>query len=224
MGISGRTGSGKSSLLLTLLRLLVPSSGTVRIDGVDLATLPGDLVRDSITTIPQDPYFPPRRTLRQSLSLSGREADDVDIMKALRQVGLLPHIMAHLGSTPSVATPAAPGQDENDIDGDDGLPGLEMAGHILGAEMGSLPLSAGQLQLFALAHAMLQRHHRVVLLDEVSSAMDGATEARFQAVLRSDEAFGGRTVVMIAHRPEMLTLCDTVVELDAGRVVSIVHH
>lgn len=221
VGISGRTGSGKSSLILTLLRLLVPSSGTVRIDGVDLATLPGDLVRASITTIPQDPYFPPRRSLRQSLSLSGREVDDVDIMKALRQVGLLPHIIAHLGSAPSAAALAS-GEDEND--GGDGLPGLEMAGHILGAEMRSLPLSAGQLQLFALAHAMLQRHHRVVLLDEVSSAMDSATEARFQAVLRSGEAFGGRTVVMIAHRPEMLALCDMVVELDAGRLVSIWQH
>lgn len=220
VGISGRTGSGKSSLILTLLRLLLPSSGTVRIDGVDLATLPGDLVRASITTIPQDPYFPPRRSLRQSLSLSGREVDDVDIMKALRQVGLLPHIMAHLGSTPSAAAPApAPEEDEND--GDEALPGLEMTGHILGAEMRSLPLSAGQLQLFALAHAMLQRHHRIVLLDEVSSAMDGATEARFRAVLRSGETFRGRTVVMIAHRPEMLALCDIVVELDAGRVIRI---
>lgn len=218
VGISGRTGSGKSSLILTLLRLLVPSSGTVRIDGIDLATLPGDLVRASITTIPQDPYFPPSRSLRQSLSLSSREVDDLAIMKALRQIGLLPHIMAHLGSAPSAAAPA-PRQDEKE--GDDGLPGPEMAKHILGAEMRSLPLSAGQLQLFALAHAMLQRHHRVVLLDEVSSAMDGATEARFQAVLRSRETFGGRTVVMIAHRPEMLALCDTVVELDAGRVVSI---
>lgn len=216
MGISGRTGSGKSSLILTLLRLLVPSSGTVYIDGIDIAALPGDLVRARITTIPQDPYFPSRRSLRQSLASSGGDADDANILEALRRVGLLPHVVSHLGGAPSAA--AAPGKDEND---DDGLPGPETAGRILGAEMGALPLSAGQLQLFALAHAMLQRHRPIVLLDEVTSAMDGATEAQFRAVLRSGEAFGGRTVVMVAHRPEMLALCDTVVELDAGRVVGI---
>lgn len=229
VGLCGRTGSGKSSLILTLLRLLVPSSGTVRIDGVDLAALPGDLVRARVTTTPQDPSFPPRRSLRRSLSPSGRDADDTEVLEALRCVGLLPHVVSHLGRTPSAAAtaaaaPEAPGEDENDgDDGDDGdgLPGPEAAGRILGTEMGALPLSAGQLQLFALAHAMLQRHRRVVLLDEVTSAMDGAAEARFRAVLRGGEAFQGRTVVMVAHRPEMLALCDTVVEMDAGRVVSV---
>lgn len=213
VGISGRTGSGKSSLILTILRLLVPSSGTVLVDGVDIAALSGDLVRSSITTIPQDPYFPPRRSLRQSLSSSIQDGeDDKDILDALRKVGLLPHVVSHLGGAPSATVSAGE---------DDDLPVPEIARRMLEAEMGSLPLSAGQLQLFALAHAMLQRHRRIVVLDEVTSAMDQATEEKFRQVLRSGEAFHGRTIVMVAHRPEMLALCDMVVELDSGKVVDV---
>lgn len=215
VGIAGRTGSGKSSLVLTLLRLLIPSSGTVLIDGVDIATLPGDVVRAKVTTIPQDPYFPPNRTLRHSLSSQGaaEQHQDSEILEALQKVGLLPHIVSHLGGgEPAAIDPTA-----------DPTTHLspEAATRVLAAEMKDLPLSAGQLQLFALAHALLQRHRRLVVLDEVTSAMDRDTEARFRAVLRDGEAFRGRTVVMVAHRPEMLALCDAVVEMDAGRVVGV---
>lgn len=200
--------------MLTLLRLLIPSSGKVVIDDVDISTLPGDLVRAKITTIPQDPYFPPTRSIRTSLSSQGTPHQDSDILEALQRVGLLPHVVSHLGGEPA----AGASKDDNDIV--NGL-GHEATSRILEAKMKDLPLSAGQLQLFALAHAMLQRHNRMVLLDEVTSAMDQDTEEKFREVLRDGEAFQDRTVIMIAHRLEMLALCDTVVELDSGRVVDI---
>ncbi|RSL59881.1 hypothetical protein CEP51_013857 [Fusarium floridanum] len=53
--ICGRSGSGKSSLVLSILRLLELSSGSIRIDGRDLTTIPRQHIRSHITTVPQDP-------------------------------------------------------------------------------------------------------------------------------------------------------------------------
>ena len=57
VGICGRTGSGKSSLLSTLLRLIDLDSGSIIIDGIDLSTVPRELIRSRIIAIPQDPFI-----------------------------------------------------------------------------------------------------------------------------------------------------------------------
>ncbi|OAR00989.1 hypothetical protein LLEC1_05486 [Akanthomyces lecanii] len=66
VGICGRTGSGKSSLLLSFLRLLAASSGNITVDGINLATLPRDLVRRRIVTVSQDHFVLPG-TVRENL-------------------------------------------------------------------------------------------------------------------------------------------------------------
>ncbi|OAA81152.1 multidrug resistance-like protein [Akanthomyces lecanii RCEF 1005] len=66
VGICGRTGSGKSSLLLSFLRLLDASSGSIVVDGVNLATLPRDLIRSRIVTVSQDHFVLPG-TVRENL-------------------------------------------------------------------------------------------------------------------------------------------------------------
>merc|ERR1712107_674768 len=57
LGICGRTGAGKSSVLSTLLRLIEPESGSILIDGVDAGRLGLHRLRSSITTMPQDPVI-----------------------------------------------------------------------------------------------------------------------------------------------------------------------
>ena len=89
MAIIGRTGSGKSSLLLTLLHLLDMEAGRVTIDGIGLSRVPRQALRSAIVAIPQDAVELPG-SVRENLALDreGSERDDETMQQALRRVGL----------------------------------------------------------------------------------------------------------------------------------------
>ncbi|KJF60311.1 uncharacterized protein CIMG_12872 [Coccidioides immitis RS] len=95
IGICGRTGSGKSSLVLTLLRLLDISAGRIIIDDVDLCTIPRHEVRSRIITIPQD-QFTLDGSVRLNVDPSGCISDK-DIRDALQKVHLWQIIEARGG-------------------------------------------------------------------------------------------------------------------------------
>ncbi|KAG9235150.1 hypothetical protein BJ875DRAFT_495249 [Amylocarpus encephaloides] len=57
VGICGRTGSGKSSLVSTLFRILDLDTGSIYVDGIDLATLPRQIIRSRLIVVPQEPYL-----------------------------------------------------------------------------------------------------------------------------------------------------------------------
>ncbi|CAN7974830.1 unnamed protein product [Ixodes persulcatus] len=84
--VVGRTGAGKSSLVLALLRVLRGSGGTIRIDGVDINRIPLRDLRRAITVIPQDPSLI-RGSLRDNLDPTGSHTDD-EIWEALGRVHL----------------------------------------------------------------------------------------------------------------------------------------
>ncbi|KAL5448960.1 hypothetical protein PMIN07_004119 [Paraphaeosphaeria minitans] len=86
IGIVGRTGSGKSSLILTLFRMLDVSSGSITIDGLDISTLKREEVRRRIVGITEAPFIMPG-TVKENLDPYA-EADDESRTSALRKVGL----------------------------------------------------------------------------------------------------------------------------------------
>ncbi len=79
-------------------------------------------------------------------------------------------------------------------------------------------LSGGERQRIALARAVL-RGGDLLVLDEATSAIDLATEARIFAALRA--CTGMRSTLVIAHRAETLAQCDRIVQLDEGRIVPV---
>jgi ATP-binding cassette subfamily C protein/ATP-binding cassette subfamily C protein CydD len=79
-------------------------------------------------------------------------------------------------------------------------------------------LSAGQRQRIALARAFCRPAADLLLLDEPTARLDGRSEAAIVAATR--ELAGGRTAVIVAHRPAMIDLADRVVRIAGGRVVS----
>ncbi|EEC20311.1 ABC transporter, putative [Ixodes scapularis] len=86
VGVVGRTGAGKSSLVMALLRVLKSSQGCIRIDGRDIAQVHLKKLRSGITVIPQDPQLV-RGTLRENLDPTGSHTDD-EIWTALEQAHL----------------------------------------------------------------------------------------------------------------------------------------
>ncbi|KAJ5759293.1 multidrug resistance protein MDR [Penicillium odoratum] len=95
LGICGRTGSGKSSLILALLRMVEVQSGDISIDGISLQSCPRDTIRSRMTVIPQEPILFPG-TIRENIA-SFKAIDDDKVLGALEKVELRDYVMAHGG-------------------------------------------------------------------------------------------------------------------------------
>ncbi|XP_077525585.1 ATP-binding cassette sub-family C member 2-like [Haemaphysalis longicornis] len=93
VGIVGRTGAGKSSLVLAVLRALTASKGSIRIDGVDIASVPLKKLRTVITVIPQDPCLM-RGSLRDNLDPTHQHTDE-EVWKALDDANLRDFVLAN---------------------------------------------------------------------------------------------------------------------------------
>ncbi|PYI08532.1 P-loop containing nucleoside triphosphate hydrolase protein [Aspergillus sclerotiicarbonarius CBS 121057] len=184
--ICGRSGSGKSSLVSSLLRLLHVSSGTIRIDDLDTSTMSVASVRSALTVLPQDPFFT-TGSIRDNMNLGATVSDDDQLQTALRKVGLWTYVEKELGGLDSALDPR-------------------------------LMLSQGQQQLFCLARMILQQG-QIIIIDEASSSVDHETDARMNAIIRSE--LHGRTVICVAHRLDHLLDYDRVVVLQNGRIEEV---
>ncbi|KAK2675775.1 AAA ATPase domain [Fusarium oxysporum f. sp. vasinfectum] len=95
VGICGRTGSGKSSIFLALLKLLDSTSGSIIIDGISLSSVPRETIRSRLITLTQDQFVLPG-TVRHNVDPLGIYSD-VEIKEALRLVELYDSIERHGG-------------------------------------------------------------------------------------------------------------------------------
>ena len=86
IGIVGRTGCGKSTLFLSILRILETDNGTIKIDGIPLDRVPLPTLRQRLTIIPQDPHLF-EGTLRENLDICG-EFSDAQLNEALGMINL----------------------------------------------------------------------------------------------------------------------------------------
>lgn len=188
--VVGRTGSGKSSLLLTLLNCLHHTGG-IEIDDVDITDLTHDGLRKAITTITQETMNLPG-TLKANLMPQGylgtKEIDEKELRSVLDLVQLRDHITKNGGLE-------VPISDMHFSVGQRQLFGIARAIVHRRSTQGNL-----------------------VLMDEVTSSMDYETDSIIQELL--DTEFASCTRIIVSHRQRNDAKYDVVVSLEDGKLVA----
>lgn len=192
IGVVGRTGAGKSSIMSTLFRLVELSSGSITIDGLDISKIGLHDLRSRLAIIPQDPTLF-RGTIRSNLD-PFNEHTDLELWAALRQSDLV----------------------SADATLDDKNPGRIHLDGIVEEE--GLNFSLGQRQLMALARALV-RNSRIIICDEATSSVDMETDDKIQKTMA--KAFKGKTMLCIAHRLRTIIGYDRICVMDAGRIAEL---
>ncbi|KAK2731241.1 ABC multidrug transporter [Colletotrichum kahawae] len=200
VAIIGRTGSGKSTLVLSLLRFTHIVSGQILYDGIDITKIPRRRLREALTIIPQEAVLF-NGTLRSNLDPTGTIAPPT-LERALESCQGIASFQYHSDS------------DDADADPSTEAPGLALSTTV---NAKGENFSHGQRQVLSLCRALV-RGSRLMLLDEATASMDYETDRGIQAVLRR-EVDSDRTLVTIAHRLRTIADYDTVVVMGAGRVV-----
>ncbi|KAI9326309.1 ATP-dependent bile acid permease [Obelidium mucronatum] len=215
VGIVGRTGAGKSSLSLSLFRIVEPSKGTITIDGYDISTIGLFDLRSKITMVPQDPILF-AGTIRSNLDPFG-EYDDVALWSCLKQVRFLESMQSLSAKSNTV-----------DLERSSSVLTLASASSVSESERTGITLEAtvseggsnfsqGQRQLLCLARALL-KSSKITVFDESTASVDNETDGNIQQAIRGP-SFANTTVLSIAHRLRTIADYDKVLVLDKGRVL-----
>lgn len=235
LGIFGRTGSGKTTLIDLLSRLHTPPVGAIRVDGHDIRSLELGTLREGLAVVPQTPFLF-STTLRDNIRLAGEQTGHLlseDAQQAAA-TGIWGRRRRRAEQHDEAARQLV-------IEPDPQLDAVIEAA-CLGPDLASLPqgldtvvgergvmLSGGQRQRTALARA-LYRRPKLLLLDDVLSAVDQATETKLVAAIRGLGAHtreAGQpppTTVIVSHRTSVLEHADEILVLERGRVIERGRH
>ena len=189
--IVGESGSGKTTTIRDVVGFSKPTGGRILVEGVDLATLRGEQLRQfrrRIQLVHQNPFssLDPRQTVAQIVEEPLRNFEPVSAPERRRRVA---DILARVGLPPAVSTR---------------LPNA---------------LSGGQRQRVAIARALVLEP-QVLVLDEAVSALDVTVQAQILKLLERLQAELGLTYLFISHDLAVVRqIADTVSVLQNGRQV-----
>ena len=189
IGITGRTGSGKTMIVNLLTRTVEPSSGEILIDGIDIKRYPLAVLRRFIGLVPQEPLLF-TDTLEGNISFGIPLDDTQERRKLVRRIADLVQLTKDIEDFPK---------------------GFD-------TELGErgVTLSGGQRQRTAMARAII-RDPAILILDDALSAVDTQTEANILKGL--EEVAKGRTVFIVAHRVSAFQNTDRILVLEDGHIL-----
>jgi ATP-binding cassette subfamily B multidrug efflux pump len=190
IGLVGRSGAGKSTIVNLLLRFYDVESGKILIDGQDIAHATQISLREQIGMVTQDTSLL-HRSVRENIVYGRPDATEEAMLAASKRA-----------------------------EADEFVGGLSdpkgRKGYDAYVGERGVKLSGGQRQRIAIARVML-KDAPILLLDEATSALDSEVEAAIQQSLY--RLMEGKTVVAIAHRLSTIAAMDRLIVLDRGRVV-----
>jgi ATP-binding cassette, subfamily B, multidrug efflux pump len=206
----GRTGSGKSTLVSLVPRLLDAPDDSVLIDGIPVRRYPLEQLRRSIGFVPQETFLF-SDTLAENIAMgvgdsSPQRRGDAETDKA-QSMNL--SASQRLGGVISVQKAAEVAGLANDVRG------FPSQYEQLVGERG-ITLSGGQKQRTAIARAVM-RDPRILILDDSLSAVDTYTEEKILHNLRDIRA--DRTTLIVSHRVSTIRDADLICVLDKGRII-----
>ena len=190
VGLIGRSGAGKSSIVNLLLRFRDVEDGHILIDGQSVSDVTQDSLRSQIGMVTQDSSLL-HRPVRANILYGNPSATEEQMIAAAKRAEAHEFIL--------------------DLEDPEGRKGYN-------AQVGErgVKLSGGQRQRIAIARVIL-KDAPILILDEATSALDSEVEAAIQKTLYG--LMEGKTVIAIAHRLSTIAQMDRVVVLDQGRVV-----
>ena len=195
IGLVGRSGAGKTTLMNLLLRFYDLERGRVLIDEQDIAQMTQESLRSCIGVVTQDTSLL-HRSIRENIAYSAPEATDEQVIEAARKASAWDFIQ--------------------ELEDSVGRKGLDA--HV--GERG-VKLSGGQRQRIAIARVFL-KDAPILVLDEATSALDSEVEAAIQENLF--QLMEGKTVIAIAHRLSTIAQLDRLVVIDAGSLIESGSH
>ena len=190
VGIVGRSGAGKSSLVSLLMRFYDIQEGNIFIDGNNIAGAKQESLRKNIAFVTQDTSLL-HRSVRENILFGKPDASESDMLEAAEQAQAHEFILGL-----------------KDVEGRVGYDA-----HV--GERG-VTLSGGQRQRIAIARVIL-KDAPILVLDEATSALDSEVEASIQENL--GRLMRGKTVIAIAHRLSTISALDRLIVLDKGQIV-----
>ena len=190
IGLVGRSGAGKSTIVNLLLRFYDLERGRILIDGQDIAQATQDSLRERVGMVTQDTSLL-HRSVRDNILYGRPDASDEQMIAAAQRAEAHEFIQG-------LTDP----KERRGYDAHVGERGVKLSG--------------GQRQRIAIARVML-KDAPILLLDEATSALDSEVEAAIQASLY--RLMEGKTVVAIAHRLSTIAAMDRLIVLDKGRIV-----
>jgi ATP-binding cassette, subfamily B, multidrug efflux pump len=190
IGLVGRSGAGKSTVVNLLLRFFDLEEGRILIDGQDISRATQESLRAQISVVTQDTSLL-HRSIRENIRYGKPDATDEEILRA-----------AHLAHADEFIGALEDWRGRNGYDAQVGERGVKLSG--------------GQRQRIAIARVIL-KNAPILVLDEATSALDSEVEAAIQESLST--LMAGKTVIAIAHRLSTIARMDRLIILDHGRIV-----
>jgi ATP-binding cassette subfamily B multidrug efflux pump len=195
IGLVGRSGAGKSTIVNLLLRLYDVAGGRILVDGQDIAGVTQQSLRASVGMVTQDTSLL-HRSVRDNIVYGRPDASEEQMQRAAERAEAAEFIAGLRDPKERKAYDAHVGER-------------------------GVKLSGGQRQRIAIARVML-KDAPILLLDEATSALDSEVESAIQASLY--RLMEGKTVVAIAHRLSTIAAMDRLVVMDHGRIVEMGDH